>query len=234
MPYPLISRLYTLTAAIALLGLMAACAPLPAPVSNGSNLNLEMRRMQATITGQEQEINKLALQVDALEGRLQQQEHELGRLRQGSGGSPASAQTSSASYTTAPSNSQAQGQSDGSPTEVYLRAFGDYASGRYPAAISGFENFLQRFPNNAYASNARYWLGDCYFSQQQYQTAIQEFQKVLNDYPRAVKSPDALLKIATSQLQLGRTDEARQTVARLDRQFPKSTAAQKAQELALP
>lgn len=221
-------------AAIALLGLMAACAPLPGPVSDGSQLNLEMRRMQATITGQEQEIGKLTLQVEALEGRLQQQEQELGRLRQGTTGTPASELTSSLSYTTAPSNSQPQRQGDGSPTEVYLRAFGDYASGRYQAAISGFENFLQRFPNNAYASNARYWLGDCYFSQQEYPTAILEFQKVLNDYPRAAKSPDALLKIATSQLHLGRTDEARQTVGRLDQQFPKSTAAQKAQELALP
>lgn len=234
MPYPLISRRYKIITAIALLGLMAACAPLSAPVSNGSNLNLEMRRMQATITGQEQELSKFALRVGTLEGQLQQLEQELGQLRQGATGAQASEQKSSLSYTVPPASSHPQEQGDGSPTEVYLRAFGDYASGRYQAAISGFETFLQRFPGNAYASNARYWLADCYFNQQEYPTAILEFQKVLNDYPRAVKSPDALLKIATSQLQLGRTDEARQAVGRLDRQFPKSTAAQKAQELALP
>ena len=65
-------------------------------------------------------------------------------------------------------------QGEGSPTEVYLQAFGDYASGRYQIATHGFETFLQRFPNNSYASNAQFWLSDCHFNQQQYALAIQE------------------------------------------------------------
>jgi TolA-binding protein len=64
--------------------------------------------------------------------------------------------------------------------------------------------------------------------------AIQEFELVLNDYPSAAKSPDALLKIAMAQLQLGATDEALQAINSLNQRYPKSTATQKAQELAIP
>lgn len=234
MPYPLKSRYQTILAASVLLGLLIACAPPPVTPSNGNNLTLEMRRLQVTATSQEQAIKNLALQVDALENRLQRQEQEIERLHRTQPGVQVSDQATASTYASSPGESSIRGQEEGSPTEVYLRAFGDYASGRFQPAILGFETFLQRFPNNGYASNARFWLGDCYFNQQQYPAAILEFHKVINDYPRAAKSPDALLKIATAQLQLGKFDEARQTVDRLGRQFPESTAAQKAQELAIP
>ncbi len=233
MQYRLKTRYQMIPATLAFLGMLTACAPPPSPyVSNGSNLTLDMRRLQATTASQEQEISKLALQVNAMEIRLQQQEQELERLRLGQQGSRGDYPSTTQGAPAADSASQIP--VEGSPTEIYLQAFGDYASGRYQAAVIGFETFLRRFPNNGYASNAQFWLGDCYFNLQQYPTAIQEFEKVIRDYPRAAKSPEALLKIATAQLQLGRVSDARQTVDRLSRQFPKSTAAQKAQELAIP
>ena len=213
------------------IGLLVACTPPPtAPVSK--NLTLEMRRLHSSLNKQEQTVQKLSQQVAELETRLQQQSDEIEQLRQ-------APQTTQAGYLparTVPANGVATPsiQGEGSPTEVYLQAFGDYASGRYQAAIHGFETFLRRFPNNSYASNAQFWLGDCYFNQQQYPLAIQEFELVLNDYPSAPKSPDALLKIAIAQLQLGATDEARQAIDSLNQRYPKSTATKKAQELAIP
>ena len=219
-----------LTVAI-FIGLLAACTP-PPTVPASKNLTLEMRRLHSSLNKQEQTVRKLSQQVAELETRLQQQSEEIEQLRQ-------TPQTTAAGYL--PSHTvQSEGvattplQGEGSPTEVYLQAFGDYASGRYQAAIHGFETFLQRFPNNSYASNAQFWLGDCYFNQQEYPLAIQEFELVLNDYQSAPKNPDALLKIAIAQLQLGATDEARQAIDSLNQRYPKSTATQKAQELAIP
>jgi tol-pal system protein YbgF len=181
---------------------------------------------------QGQTVQKLSQQVAELDTRLQQQSAEIEQLRK----SPQTTQVGYLPARAVQSNGAATtlAQGEGSPTEVYLQAFGDYASGRYQAAIHGFETFLQRFPNNSYASNAQFWLGDCYFNQQQYPLAIQEFEFVLNNYPSAAKSPDALLKIAMAQLQLGATDEALQAINSLNQRYPKSTATQKAQELAIP
>ncbi len=227
----MITITYRILTVVSLLGLLAACAP-PTTVPASGNLTLEMRRLHSSLDNQEQTVLKLSRQVAELETRLQRQTEEIEQLRQGSQTTPTgylSTRTPQGQAATAASI-----QGDGSPTEVYLQAFGDYASGRYQAAVHGFETFLQRFPNNSYASNAQFWLGDCYFNQQQYSFAIQEFERVLNDYPNAPKSPDALLKIAIAQLQLGATDEARQAVDSLSRRYPKSTATQKAQELAIP
>jgi len=190
-----------------------------------------MRRMQSKLDLQEQNIEDLASQVEQLEKRLQRQSEELDQLRMVPGTAQPSYQPSRAPQALSES---APVQGEGSPTEVYLQAFGDYASGRYQAAIYGFESFLQRFPNNSYASNAQFWLGDCYFNQQQYSLAITEFERVLNDYPNAPKNPDALLKIAIAHLQSGESDEARQTISVLGQRYPKSPANQKAQELAIP
>jgi len=227
----MITLTYRILTLVAVIGLLGACAP-PPMTPTSSNLTLEMRRLNSSLDSQEQTVQKLSRQVAELETRLQRQTEEIEQLRQ----APQTTQTGY-SYSR---REQTQGattasiQGEGSPTEIYLQAFGDYASGRYQAAIYGFETFMQRFPNNSYASNAQFWLGDCYFNQQQYPLAIQAFERVLNEYPNAPKNPDALLKIAIAQLQLGATDKARQAVDSLSQRYPKSTATQKAQELAIP
>jgi len=222
---------YRILIVIISIGLLTACAPPPtAPTSN--NLTLEVRRLNSSLSSQQQTVQNLSRKVAELEKQLQRQTEEIAQLHQlpqqaQSGRQPAWRPQSQGGMT-------AIIQGEGSPTEVYLQAFGDYASGRYQAAIHGFETFLQRFPNNSYASNAQFWLGDCYFNQQQYPLSIQEFERVLNDYPSAPKSPDSLLKIAIAQLQLGATDEARLAIDTLSQRYPKSTATQKAQELVIP
>ncbi|MGK2907585.1 MAG: tol-pal system protein YbgF [Desulfuromonadales bacterium] len=213
------------------IGLMAACVPTPTAAPS-NNLTLEMQQLRSSFNSQEQNALRLSRQVAELEARLQRQAEEIGQLRQALHPTQAGALSAPASQTQGLSASPAQGE--GSATEVYLQAFGDYASGRYQIAIQGFETFMQRFPNNSYSSNAQFWLADCYFNQQQYPLAIQEFERVLKNYSNAPKSPDALLKIAIAHLQLGATDKARQTIDILNQRYPKSTATQKAQKLAIP
>lgn len=224
----LVYRIFTLTVVSALL---AACAP-PASVPASGNLTLEMRRINSSLNSQEQSIETLSRRVTELESQLLRQTDQLRQP----GHAPQTLQ-GDYPFSRGPQPAglpSARIQGEGSPTEVYLQAFGDYASGHYQSAILGFETFLQRYPNNSYASNAQFWLGDCYFNQQQYPLAIQEFERVLNEYQSAPKNPDALLKIAIAQLQLGATDEARQTINTLGQRYPKSTATQKAQKLTIP
>ncbi len=210
------------------IGLLSACAPPPATMNSG-NLTQEIRRVKSTLSAQQQTIAELSRQVASLENQLQLQTQGIEQLRQ--------TNRTGSTYIPQPGHDTvetSQPTGEHSPTEVYLQAFGDYASGRYQAAIRGFETFLQRFPNNSYSANAQFWLGECYFNQQQYPRAIQEFEKVLQGYPRAAKSPDALLKIATAQLQLGEADLARRSIEILKQRYPKSTAVNKAKDLALP
>jgi len=222
---------YRLVTALILLGLLASCAPPPTTKQSG-NLTQDMRHLMTMLDKQGQELQSVSRQLVELQSQQQKQAQEIDQLRRESLTGEGTYQPASLPRT--PDTTTVQGQDAGSPTAVYLQAFGDYASGRYQSSVQGFETFLQRFPNNSYASNAQFWLADCYFNQQQYLVAIREFERVLNEYSGAPKNPDALYKIAIAQLQLGATDEARQAIDTLNQRYPKSTATRKAQELLIP
>jgi tol-pal system protein YbgF len=117
-----------------------------------------------------------------------------------------------------------------SPTETYLQAFSDYASGDYTRAILGFENFLRHFPNNDYAANAQFWLGECFLSQQLYPRAAEEFQKTFSRYPQGAKTPDALLKLAFTFTQMNEPERATATLQTLRQRYPGSAAARQSEQ----
>ncbi len=125
---------------------------------------------------------------------------------------------------TAPTATDAQ---NASPTEIYLQAFSDYAAGRFERAIQGFETFLRLHASSDYAGNAQYWLGECYYSQQQYARAIEEFQRTVERYPQGSKTPDALLKMASALNQLGQPGRAEEALQVLRSRYPDSPAARK-------
>ncbi|MBW2477305.1 MAG: tol-pal system protein YbgF [Deltaproteobacteria bacterium] len=217
-------------------GLVTGCVPPPTSpdLQTPGNLSLDMRRIQVDLNRQEQQIKQLNERLSAAEEQLTQQRQELAEVREAARSATAVSPVQASTPISQPTNLGSSQQAGLSPTEIYLQAFGDYASGRYPEAIAGFVTFLQRFPNNSYASNAQYWLADCYLSQQQYNVALQQFQKLLDDYPRAPKQPEALLKIALIQQQLGDSQGAQETIEFLKTQHPDSDAARKADDLILP
>jgi len=239
----LIKLTKVLVVGIAALTLQTGCAPQVTPTNSRTgqnNLTSEVRRMQAALSGQERVIQELTRSVADLSARLDLQQQQLQELHSPpnttfSAGPTGQATMPPPAETARPVDGNAiAAEVKGSPTDIYLRAFGDYANGRYAAAILGFETFLRNFPNNNYASNAQFRLADCYLKQQQLAKAIDEFNKVLQLYPNAAKVPDALLKIATAQMQMDNPEEARVTLQTLQQRYPESAAAQKAEQLDLP
>ena len=49
--------------------------------------------------------------------------------------------------------------------EIYNLAYKDYIKGDYSLAIMGFRELLKRYQNDPLASEAQYWIGECYYSQ---------------------------------------------------------------------
>jgi len=115
-----------------------------------------------------------------------------------------------------------------SPTEVYQRAFAEYASGRYRQAAKGFEQFLRAFPDSRYAGNAQYWLAESLYSQQEFGKAISAFEAVVKRYAQGGKAPEALYKLAVIHHRLRQQDKAQEYVDRLQNLYPESSAAKKA------
>lgn len=115
-------------------------------------------------------------------------------------------------------------------TDAYREAFLLLKQRRYDESITGFENFLGKYPNSKYSGNAQYWLAEANYVSKRYDVALEQFQTVIDQYPTSSKVPDARLKIGYTYYELEQWEDARVTLTRLRSQFPNSTVAGLAQQ----
>jgi TolA-binding protein len=130
------------------------------------------------------------------------------------------------------------------PQDVYQAAYIDFSKGVYPLAITGFRDFLRRYPDHELAANAQYWIGEAHLamargysdaSQAEAATgarrqAVQEFRKVLANYPRSDKAPAALYKEALVLIELKDPATAQARLQYLVDNFPQAEETPLARE----
>lgn len=114
--------------------------------------------------------------------------------------------------------------------DAYMKAFGLFSTNDYQGAVEAFEAFIRTYPGSEYAGNARYWIGESYYTQRDYTRAHEAFARVIDDYPKGKKVPDAMLKVGFSLISLNQYDKARVVLESLVEKYPKSQAAIKARE----
>lgn len=118
----------------------------------------------------------------------------------------------------------------GAENRAYDTAFNLFKIGNYQAAIAAFQNFQKAYPSSALAANAQYWIGNSFSALKDYKTAIAQQQKLISTYANSPKVPDALLNIASSQLELGAKEEAKKTLSEIIAKYPLSPAAESAKK----
>ncbi len=121
----------------------------------------------------------------------------------------------------------------GTPSEeeqaAYDRAFRALRETRYADAAEGFSEFLDEYPDSAYAPNALYWLAETYYVTRDFETALNFFSQLLDQYPDSNKEGDALLKIGFSYYELQQWSEARAALEQVRSQHPDTTLARLAE-----
>ncbi len=80
------------------------------------------------------------------------------------------------------------------PKSLYDAAYNDYLKGNFDLAMREFQEYLANFPATDLSDNAAYWIGESYYRQRRFRQAIDQFDVVLNRYPKGDKVPSALLK----------------------------------------
>jgi tol-pal system protein YbgF len=116
------------------------------------------------------------------------------------------------------------------PQQLYNTAYLDISKGNYGLARQGFQEFLRLFPESNLSDNAQYWLAESYYAENNYQQAISEFKKVIEDYPQGDKKSAALLKIGFSFQNLGDDLNARKNLNQVITGYPNSEEAKIARE----
>ncbi len=100
-----------------------------------------------------------------------------------------------------------------------------FKSANYSGAAQLLSAFLQRYPESAYLPLAYYWLGSSHFALQDCASALPAYQTVVTRFAASQKAPDALLNIASCQLDLKDKAAARETLGNLVKKYPSSAAA---------
>jgi tol-pal system protein YbgF len=85
---------------------------------------------------------------------------------------------------------------------TYDTAFLDMTRGNYQLAIDGFVAFIKSSDGSQLLDNSQYWIGECFYAMGDLRRAIEEFEKVVDNYPRGNKIPSALFKIGKCYFEL--------------------------------
>ena len=117
-----------------------------------------------------------------------------------------------------------------SPQEIYNMAYADYLKGNFQLAIDGFKIYVDNFAQSPFADNALYWIGECHFSQEEYEEAIGWFNELILTFPLGDKIPAAYLKKGISLMNLERKEEALSVFKLLVSKYPLEEETKIAQE----
>lgn len=109
--------------------------------------------------------------------------------------------------------------------EQYRKARADYTAGKLKDAIKAFAAFVKDHGAHQYADNALYWLGECYYDTRDYRKASATFHKVVQQYPKGNKVPDAMLKLAYCYTKLSEKRNACSVLRSIKESYPRSGAA---------
>lgn len=107
-----------------------------------------------------------------------------------------------------------------SPSKVFEMAHSDYRNGNFELAVDGFKMYREQFPESPLVDDSLYWIGECFFSQKNYEKAIEQFNELILNYPRGDKIPAAYLKKGLCLVELGKMDEALSVFKLLVSKFP--------------
>ena len=116
------------------------------------------------------------------------------------------------------------------PDVLYNNALGDFNAGKNDLAAQEFTQFLQVYGNNDLAGNAQFYLGEIDYRRNNFQAAIQDYNKVLDQYPGGNKGAAAQLKKGFALLELGQKDAGVKELQSLIARYPKSPEAIQAKD----
>ena len=128
------------------------------------------------------------------------------------------------------SEASGSGSDSAGAEQAYTAAFDELKNGKYDAAISGFEGFLDAHPESRYSDNAWYWLGEANYVQRNYDAALEAFRTVVNRFKESDKVSGSLDKIGVIQDEQGEADNARGTLQRVIDEYPDDNAAELARK----
>ncbi len=110
-------------------------------------------------------------------------------------------------------------------TTFYRAALAQYNRGAFGTARTGFEDFLQNYPDHELAPDAQYRLAETYVSEEDLERALEELAEVWQGWPDHPRAATALYRSGVLEIERGRLDDARVFFQRVLAGYPNSDEA---------
>jgi TolA-binding protein len=97
-------------------------------------------------------------------------------------------------------------------------------------ALSQFQDYIKYYPTTDLAGNAQFYVADVEYRSGNFEAAVADYDKVLEQFPGGNKAAAAQLKKGYSLLELGRKDAGIRELNALIQRYPKAIEATQARE----
>jgi tol-pal system protein YbgF len=113
---------------------------------------------------------------------------------------------------------------------LYNSGLSYYNGGQWNLAVQAFQDYLKYYKDTDRASNAQFYIGECYYSQQDYKHSIEAYDLCSEKYPTGNKAPAAQLKKGFALLALDQKSAGIRELRSLLQRFPDSHEADLARQ----
>ena len=110
-------------------------------------------------------------------------------------------------------------------------AYQAYQAADYDKARALWREYITRYPNDAKAGEAQYWIGASYTQQNKPATALGEYRKVISDYAKSSAVNVALYGMADAFYRLHACTDAKSALQALIKRKPESSLHDRAKKL---
>ncbi|HUL32409.1 MAG TPA: tol-pal system protein YbgF [Candidatus Eisenbacteria bacterium] len=192
-------------------------------------------------------LDTMSTQVQGLSDNLEEIKSRLGKLNQQlvdlqnsvqsidarlAGGNPTGAPAGAPTGATGLPAPGAAAASPAGPAPsadtLYNNGIRDITGGKFELARAEFQDYLKYYGDTDLASNAQFYLGEIAYSQRQFDQAVSEYNKVINDYPKSFKLAPAHLKKGMALLELNQKTAGVRELREVVKKYPGTEESRRA------
>ena len=111
---------------------------------------------------------------------------------------------------------------------LYSNALRDINGKHYDLATQEFQDYLRYYGDTDLASNAQFYLGEVAFMQNQFQVALEAYNRVIENYPKSFKTASARMRKGFCLAELGQKASAVRELRAVVRLYPGTDEARRA------
>jgi tol-pal system protein YbgF len=111
---------------------------------------------------------------------------------------------------------------------LYSNALRDINGKHYDLATQEFQDYMKYYGDTDLASNAQFYLGEVAFMQNQFQAALDAYNKVIENYPKSFKTASARMRKGYCLAELGQKASAVRELRSVVRLYPGTDEAKRA------